>query len=86
MNVGLVRDKERFVANVVRTLVTTIEAKDPYTRGHSDRVALFAKCLGNAMQLSPETCERLYLTGLVHDVGKIGVSDAILKKVGCADG
>lgn len=81
VNVQLVRDKERLVASVVRTLVTTIEAKDEYTRGHSERVALFAQCLGREMGLSVEACDELYLTGLVHDVGKIGVCDAILKKV-----
>ena len=80
VNVELLRDKEQLVANVVRALVTTIEAKDNYTRGHSERVALFAQCLAKEMQLPAEHCERIYLTGLVHDVGKIGVSDAILKK------
>ena len=80
VNVDLLRDKEKLVANVVRALVTTIEAKDNYTRGHSERVASFALCLAKEMRLPAEHCEKLYLTGLVHDVGKIGVSDAILKK------
>lgn len=79
-NVELLRDKERLIASVVRVLVSTIEAKDQYTRGHSERVALFAECLARTLDLPPKHCERLYLTGLVHDVGKIGVSDAILKK------
>ena len=81
-NVQLFREKEQLLTNMVCALVSTIEAKDDYTRGHSERVALFSQRLGLALGMDQEGCERLYLTGLLHDVGKIGVSDATLKKPG----
>lgn len=80
VNVELIKDKEKLLTNVVCSLVSSIEAKDEYTRGHSERVALFAQSLARNLGFSEEACQRLYLTGLVHDVGKIGVSDSILKK------
>ena len=79
-NLLLMSEREGLLVNVVRTLVSTIEAKDPFTRGHSDRVAIFSKMIGAQMGLSQEDCDRLYLTGLLHDIGKIGVPDATLKK------
>ena len=80
-NVEQFREKEKLLVNMVRALVSAIEAKDDYTRGHSERVALYAACLGRSLGLDQQDCEKLYLTGLVHDVGKIGVSDATLGKV-----
>ena len=62
--------------------MSTIETRDPYTRGHSERVARFAERLGQELRLSEEFCKRLNLMGLLHDVGKIGVSDAVLRKPG----
>ncbi|MDP6466361.1 MAG: HD-GYP domain-containing protein [Pirellulaceae bacterium] len=81
-NTDLLRERERMVVSVVRALVTAIEAKDEYTRGHSERVALYGKRLAEELGFDAEYCERLYLTGLLHDVGKIGVSDAVLCKPG----
>jgi HD-GYP domain-containing protein (c-di-GMP phosphodiesterase class II) len=81
-NVALFREKEQLLTHMVLALVSTIEAKDDYTCGHSERVALFSKRLGGEMGLDADACERLYLTGLMHDVGKIGVSDATLNKPG----
>jgi hypothetical protein len=81
-NMDLFRERERLVVSVVRALVTAIEAKDEYTRGHSERVALYGKRLAEELGFDAEYCERLYLTGLLHDVGKIGVSDAVLRKPG----
>ena len=81
-NVEMFRDMEKLLIDVVRALVAAIEAKDVYTCGHSERVALFAKRLGQELGLDQEECERLYLTGLLHDVGKIGVSDSTLRKPG----
>jgi HD-GYP domain-containing protein (c-di-GMP phosphodiesterase class II) len=74
------REKEQLIVGVVRALVSAIEAKDDYTCGHSERVALFAQCLARQVGYDDASCERMYLTGLVHDLGKIGVADAVLKK------
>ncbi|MCH7547118.1 MAG: HD-GYP domain-containing protein [Planctomycetes bacterium] len=66
----------------VRALSSSIDAKDPYTRGHSDRVAHLAKQLAQAYGMSTSQVEDVYITGLLHDVGKIGVPEATLLKVG----
>ena len=81
-NVQQFREKEQLLVNMVRVMVSAIEAKDEYTSGHSERVALYSRRLGRALGLHESECERLYLTGLVHDVGKIGVSGATLRKTG----
>jgi HD-GYP domain-containing protein (c-di-GMP phosphodiesterase class II) len=81
-NVELFREREELLVSVVRALVSAIEAKDDYTHGHSERVALYGKRLAQEMGLSSDYCERLYLTGLLHDVGKIGIRDAVLGKPG----
>lgn len=64
----------------VRALANAIDAKDPYTRGHSERVSLYAVAIARAMELSPEEVRRVRLSGLLHDVGKIGIDDRILRK------
>ena len=65
-----------------RALVAAIEAKDRYTRGHSGRVAAYATQLAEAMGLPAEALEVVELAALVHDVGKIGLSEALLHKPG----
>lgn len=81
-NVQLFREKENVLISLVRSLVNAIEAKDSYTCGHSERVAMFAKRLAQATGLDADACERIYFSGLLHDVGKIGISDAVLMKPG----
>jgi HD-GYP domain-containing protein (c-di-GMP phosphodiesterase class II) len=81
-NVDLIRQKENLLVGVVRALVSAIEARDRYTFGHSERVALTSQRLGEQLGLSRQHCRRLYLTGLLHDIGKIGVSDQVLRKPG----
>ncbi|MEX0818613.1 MAG: HD-GYP domain-containing protein [Pirellulaceae bacterium] len=81
-NVELFREREELLVSVVLALVSAIEAKDEYTRGHSERVALYGKRLGEELGLGEDHLQRLYLTGLLHDVGKIGVRDAVLRKPG----
>ena len=79
-NSELLREQEQLVTGVIRAVINAIDAKDQYTCGHSDRVAEFSKAIATQMGLDEEECERIYLTGLLHDVGKIGVPDSILSK------
>jgi putative nucleotidyltransferase with HDIG domain len=66
----------------VRSLVSAIDAKDPYTCGHSSRVSELAASLAVDYGLSDEEVETVRMAGLLHDIGKIGVSDAVLRKPG----
>jgi HD-GYP domain-containing protein (c-di-GMP phosphodiesterase class II) len=81
-NVLLYADMHSMFIGTLHALSTTIDAKDSYTHGHSERVALISKQLAAAAGLDDETVERVYLSGLVHDVGKIGVPEAVLTKPG----
>lgn len=81
-NFELYREREELLIKVVRALVSAIEAKDPYTCGHSERVALYGRALAKEIGLDASECERVYLAGLLHDIGKIGVSDKTLRKPG----
>src|SRR5262245_44871729 len=67
---------------LVRCLTAAIDAKDPYTWGHSERVARIAVRLGKQMGLPTAVVSDLYLSGLLHDVGKIGIRDSVLQKPG----
>lgn len=66
--------------DTIRTLVSAIEAKDPYTSGHSERVRKLALKIAKALRLPKEKIEALDYAGYLHDIGKIGISDAILTK------
>jgi HD-GYP domain-containing protein (c-di-GMP phosphodiesterase class II) len=67
---------------VLHSLTDSIDAKDPYTCGHSRRVAKISRRLAQARGLPPERVQHIYLAGLLHDVGKIGVPEAVLLKEG----
>jgi len=67
---------------VIVSLALAIEAKDPYTKGHSERVANIAKDFSKFLDLSEKESELIYKAGLLHDIGKIGVSDTLLQKEG----
>ena len=81
-NLSLFEERESLLLSVVRTLVSAIESRDQYTCGHSERVARYAKRLAQELDYDEEGCKRMYLTGLLHDIGKIGLSDSVLKKEG----
>ena len=66
----------------IQTLRYTVEAKDTYTRGHSDRVSEYSVLIGEALGLPEEDIKKLKIGGLFHDIGKIGVPDSILQKAG----
>ena len=70
---------------VIYSLAAAVEAKDPYTEAHTQRVAESARRIGARMGLPPEELETLYRGGIIHDIGKIGVPDAILLKRGELD-
>lgn len=81
-NLSLFEEREKLLVNVVRALVSAIDSRDPYTCGHSERVALYARRLAVEIDLGEDVCEKIYLTGLLHDLGKIGIQDSVLKKDG----
>ncbi len=71
---------ERAYMESIQTLRYTVEAKDAYTRGHSDRVSEYSVLIGRYMGLTESDLKILHIGGLFHDVGKIGVPDSILLK------
>jgi len=74
-------NRELFMGSI-RMLAAAIDEKDPYTRGHSGRVAKYSTILGEGLGLSADDLDRLRISALLHDVGKIGVDDRVLKKPG----
>ena len=81
-NRHLYEDMQDLLMGLLHALTASIDAKDPYTRGHSQRVALISRRLAALSGLDPERVERVYLAGLLHDVGKIGIPEAVLCKAG----
>lgn len=81
-NTTLYHEQSEFFASVVRALTSAIDAKDPYTCGHSDRVARLSVCLAKQLGCDADELNTIYLSGLLHDIGKIGISDTILHKPG----
>ncbi len=77
---GRYQELKELVVGLARSLTAAIDAKGTYTYGHSERVARIALELGHALQLGADELSDLYLAGLLHDVGKIGVPDDILRK------
>jgi len=78
----LYSDANELFFDVVKALTQAIDAKDPYTEGHSQRVCEFSVEIARQMNLPPEVIHRIRLGSLLHDVGKIGVPDYILTKPG----
>ena len=74
-------NRELFLGSI-RMLAAAIDEKDPYTRGHSDRVAKYSVMIGQQLALPAKELDRLRISALLHDVGKIGVDDRVLKKPG----
>ena len=76
------KEIEGLSLHVVHTLADAIDAKDAYTKGHSGRVAEYAREIAKRAGYSYERQEEIYMMGLLHDVGKIGVPDAVINKPG----
>jgi HD-GYP domain-containing protein (c-di-GMP phosphodiesterase class II) len=79
-NTDLYRDLERFVINVVRSLVNAIEAKDVYTRGHSERVNRYSMLIAKRLGMQGESENYLHWASILHDIGKIAIPEGVLNK------
>ncbi len=76
------QDLKDLLVGLTRSLASAVDAKDPYTYGHSERVARIAVELGRELNLGEDELSDIYLAGLLHDVGKIGIRDEVLCKHG----
>lgn len=79
-NIELYRQQSELLAGIVRALTSAIDAKDRYTCGHSDRVARIAVRLAQELGADRKMVDTMYLSGLLHDIGKIGIDDSVLRK------
>ena len=84
-NAALYSDLDAMFLGTLQSMVAAIDAKDPYTRGHSQRVAILSRDLAAAIGLPEAFVKTAHLSGLVHDIGKIGVPEAVLCKAGRLD-
>jgi putative nucleotidyltransferase with HDIG domain len=75
-------DSRAAYVGAIRALAATLDARDPYTAGHSERVSALSVLIGRHLQLTEAELDVLRLGALLHDIGKIGLSDAILRKPG----
>ena len=81
-NAGLYAEQRDTFLGTISALTNAIDAKDRYTCGHSERVAFMSAQLALASGMSPQDAERIRISGLVHDIGKIGVPESVLRKPG----
>ena len=81
-NVHLYEDQQTTYLNTMQALVSAVEASDPYTCGHSERVTRYAQILGRQLNLSSDAFKRLERAAILHDIGKIGIDAAVLNKEG----
>jgi HD-GYP domain-containing protein (c-di-GMP phosphodiesterase class II) len=79
-NVARFSEQRALFLGTLRSLTASIDAKDAYTRGHSERVSMLAAQMAAALELGKAEVETFRIAGLVHDVGKIGVPEAVLSK------
>jgi HD-GYP domain-containing protein (c-di-GMP phosphodiesterase class II) len=81
-NALLFDDTAGLTMGLMHSLTAAVDAKDSYTCGHSQRVAILSRLLAQTAGFSSHDTERVYMSGLLHDVGKIGVPEAVLQKCG----
>jgi HD-GYP domain-containing protein (c-di-GMP phosphodiesterase class II) len=74
------REIDAWMVGMIETMIATIEAKDTYTHGHSERVSRYCMAIADELKLNREVKKLLLVSALCHDIGKIGIPDAILKK------
>ncbi|OQA15474.1 MAG: Cyclic di-GMP phosphodiesterase response regulator RpfG [bacterium ADurb.Bin363] len=80
-NSFLIEETHAMNFEIVKSLVKAIEAKDTYTKGHSQRVAAISNLIAKEMGFTPQTMKKIDMAAVLHDVGKIGISEKILNKV-----
>jgi putative nucleotidyltransferase with HDIG domain len=78
----LYMDMRKVYLDTIQALATALEAKDPYTRGHSERVARYSSIIAEEMNLPQDVINNLNFAALLHDIGKIGIPETILNKPG----
>ncbi len=81
-NIHLVLESHQLVLGALHAMSSAIDARDPYTQGHSERVAKLGYEIARILGISDTACQEIYLAGLLHDLGKIGIPDHILHKGG----
>ncbi len=79
-NASLYEDLQQLLINTITSFASVIDAKSPWTRGHSERVTQYAIAIGMEMKLDKTALETLRLAGILHDIGKIGLYDVVLDK------
>lgn len=82
INVRLIEEQKNLAVSMVTSLAAALDARDTYTAGHSHRVALYAHGIARQLGIRRPELDRIRMAGLMHDLGKIGVPDSILKKAG----
>lgn len=81
-NARLYENIQKVYLSTIEVLATAIDAKDPYTQGHSRRVTQYSVAIAEEMNLTTKEIENIRYAGLLHDVGKIGIKDSIIRKPG----
>jgi putative nucleotidyltransferase with HDIG domain len=84
-NANLFRELQDTCLGIIRTLLSTLEAKDSYTRGHTERVAMYSVTIAEQLGIEGEELEAIRLGATLHDIGKLGVMDKVLTKPGALD-
>lgn len=75
------KNKDLFISSI-RMISAAVDEKDPYTRGHSEKVREYSVEIARVLGLSPEQIEKIAISAILHDVGKIGIQDSVLNKAG----
>lgn len=76
----LKKELDSWLVGMLESMIAIVEAKDTYTRGHSERVCRYSMAIAEELKLDKEVKKYLMMSSLIHDIGKIGISDSILKK------
>jgi putative nucleotidyltransferase with HDIG domain len=79
-NIGQYEESREAYLDIIRSLVNAIEARDPYTRGHSEQTTKYAVAIAQKLNLPAEAVETIRYAASLHDIGKIGIKETILKK------
>lgn len=84
-NARLLKQLQETYVATLKSLISIIEAKDPYTKGHTERVAAFSMAMANRLDLAADELHRIMFGSLLHDIGKLGVLENVLHKKGKLD-